>query len=259
MISNLASIPRFIFRGLLMILFLLFLLMPSLMRINHCRSRGTDEGHRRADQHGKTLARRLLWLFGIRVKTGGQPGSGAVLMAANHISWLDILALHSACAMGFVAKAEIENWPVFHYIARTGGTIFHQRGNHDSAADVVALMAGRLRDGRAVTIFPEGGIEAGEPIRVFHARMFKAAVDVGCPVQPVMLRYVRAGRVDAAVSFRVGENMAVNLCRQLARPKSVAEVRFLPLIDATDQPRRALADGARAAVVENYESPVTSA
>jgi len=257
MISNLATIPRFIFRGLMMILFMLLLLMPSLMSINHYRRQGTEEGHRKADRHGMMLARRLLWLFGIRVHASGQPGSGAVLMAANHISWLDILALHSACAMGFVAKAEIENWPVFHYIARTGGTIFHQRGNHDSASDVIALMAERLQAGRAVTIFPEGGIEAGAPIRIFHARMFKAAVDVGCPVQPVMLRYVRAGRIDDAVAFRVGENMAVNLFRQLARPKSVAEVRFLPLMDAADQPRRALADGARAAVVENYDSPVT--
>jgi len=259
MISILASIPRFVFRSLMMLLFMLFVLMPSLMSINHCRRLGTAEGHCRADRHGMTLARRLLWLFGIRVKVSGQPGSGAVLMAANHISWLDILALHSACAMGFVAKAEIENWPVFHYIARTGGTIFHQRGNHDSASDVIASMVQRLQEGRAVTIFPEGGIEAGAPIRVFHARMFKAAVDVGCPVQPVMLRYVRAGQIDEAVAFRVGENMAVNLCRQLARPKSVAEVRFLAPIDATDQPRRALADGARAAVVENYASEVTSA
>lgn len=259
MISILASILRFIFRGLLLILFLLFLLMPSLMRINHYRRLGTTEGHGKADRHGMMLARRLLWFFGIRVQASGQAGSGAVLMAANHISWLDILVLHSACAMGFVAKAEIRNWPVFHYIARTGGTIFHERGNHDSAAGVVTLMAARLREGRAVTIFPEGGIEAGAPIRVFHARMFKAAVDVGCAVQPVMLRYVRAGRIDDDVAFRVGENMAVNLARQLARPKSVAEVRFLPLMDATDQPRRALADGARAAVVDSYESPVTGA
>jgi len=253
MISTLASILRFVLRGLSMVLFLLFLLLPSLMRINRYRGLGTGEGHRKADQAGMTLARRLLWLFGIRVEARGQPQEGAVLMAANHISWLDILALHSACAMGFVAKAEIANWPVFHYIARTGGTIFHQRGSHDSAAGVVASMAQRLSEDRAVMIFPEGGIEAGAPIRVFHARMFKAAVDVGCPVQPVMLRYVRDGRIDEAVAFRVGENMAVNLCRQLARPKSVAEVRFLPPMEAKDQPRRVLADGARAAVVEGYE------
>lgn len=259
MISIPASILRFIFRGLSFLLFLLFLLMPSLMRIDHYRRLGTEEGNRKADRHAVKLANRLLWFFGIRVRVDGQPPGGPVLVAANHISWLDILVLHSACAMGFVAKAEIENWPVFRYVARTGGTIFHQRGNHDSAADVVALMVQRLEQGRAVAIFPEGGIEAGAPIRIFHARMFKAAVDVGCLVQPVMIRYVRAGQIDSAVAFRIGENMGVNLCRQLARPKSVAEVRFLPVMDATGQPRRALADGARAVVVDSYESRVMGA
>jgi len=258
MISIFASTLRFTFRSLLFILFLLFLLAPSLMRVNHYRRLGTGEGFRKADAHAVRLSNRLAWFFGIRVKVAGLPHSGAVLIAANHISWLDIPVLHSACAMGFVAKAEIDGWPVFRHIARVGGSIFHQRGNHDSAADVTSMMAQRLREGRAVTIFPEGGIEPGEPIRIFHARMFKAAVDVGCPVQPVMIRYVRNGRIDADVAFRVGENMGMNLVRQLARPKSVAEVNFLPVIDARDQPRRALADGARAAVVDCYENQAIS-
>jgi hypothetical protein len=73
-----------------------------------------------------------------------------------------------------------------------------------------------------------------------------------------MVRYVRAGRIDADVAFRVGESMAMNLYRQLARPKSIAEVHFLPVMSAKDQPRRILADGARAAVISSYESQVKS-
>lgn len=234
--------------------FLLFFLAPSLMRVNYYRRLETAEGSRKADRAAVSLADRLAWFFGLRVQLSGQPQDGPVLIAANHISWLDIPVLHGAHAMGFISKAEVESWPVFRYIASTGGTIFHQRGNHDSAADVNSLMVQRLRQGRAVTIFPEGGIVPGAPIRVFHARMFKAAVDVGCPVQPVMIRYMRDGQIDEDVAFRVGESMAMNFCRQLARPKSIAEVQFLPVISAVDQPRRALADGARAAVISRYES-----
>ena len=252
MISIFASILRFIFRSLLLIGFLLFFLAPSLMRVNYYRRLETAEGSRKADRAGVRLSNRLTWFFGLRVQLTGQSHNGPVLIAANHISWLDIPVLHSACAVGFVSKAEIENWPIFRYIARTGGTIFHQRGNHDSAADVNSLMVQRLRQGRAVTIFPEGGILPGAPMRVFHARMFRAAVDVGCPVQPVMIRYMRDGQIDEDVAFQVGESMAVNFFRQLARPKSVAEVHFLPVINAIDQPRRALADGARAAVISRY-------
>jgi len=244
---------RFFFRGLLLIGYLLFFLPVSLMFVNYHRRQDTVEGSRKADQGAVRLANRLAWLFGIHVKVTGEVPTGPVLIAANHISWLDIPVLHSACAMGFVGKAEIESWPVFRSIARVGGTIFHQRGNHDSAAGVSEHMAQRLREGRVVAIFPEGGIQAGAPIRVFHARMFRSAVDVGCPVQPVMVRYMRDGRIDKTVSFRVGESMLMNLCRQLARPKSVADVHFLPLISSIDQPRRALADGARSAVVSSYE------
>jgi 1-acyl-sn-glycerol-3-phosphate acyltransferase len=259
MISIFASILRFAFRGLLFILFMLFLLGPSLLLVHHYRGLGSARGAHKADRGAVRLANRLAWFFGIRVRVTGEPQGGPVLIVANHISWLDIPVLHSACAMGFVGKAEIESWPVFRSIARVGGTIFHQRGNHDSAADVTASMVQRLSQGRAVAIFPEGGIQAGAPIRVFHARMFKAAVDVGCPVQPVRVRYVRQGRIDKDVSFRVGESMSMNLCRQLARPKTVAEVHFLPVISAVDQPRRALAECARAAVVSSYASPMTVA
>jgi 1-acyl-sn-glycerol-3-phosphate acyltransferase len=253
MISKLASIVRFIVRGLLLITYLLFFLAPMLMMVNHHRKLGTAESSQKADRVAISLARRLTWFFGVRAEVLGNPQKGSVLFAANHISWLDITVLHSACAMGFVSKAEIENWPVFSTIARVGGTIFHQRGNHDSAADVSAQMAQRLREDRAVAIFPEGGIKPGSPIRVFHARMFRPAVEVGCPVQPVMIRYMRDGGIDEDVHFRIGENMLMNLCRQLARPKSIAQVRFLPVISAKDQPRRVLADGAREAVVNSYE------
>ena len=254
MISIVASILRFAYRTILLIGFLLFLLMPSLMLVNHYRRLEQEAGSRKADIAGMRLGTRLAGLFGIRVQVTGKPADGAVLIAANHISWLDIPVLHSVCAMSFVAKAEIESWPVFSYIARTGSTIFHQRGNHDSAAGVSSLMAQRLEQGRAVAIFPEGGIKPGSSMRVFHARLFRAAVDAGCVVQPVMIRYMRDGHRDADVSFRVGESMMWNLARMLAKPAASADLHFLSTIDATGKPRRFLADTAREAVVSSYEA-----
>lgn len=254
MVSAFASILRFTYRTILLIGFLLFLLIPTLLRVNHYRRQGTDAGSRKADLTAIQLARRLAGLFGIRVQHNGTPAQGAVLFVANHISWLDIPVLHSACAMGFVGKAEIESWPVFNFIARTGGTIFHQRGSHDSAADVSSVMAQRLQQGRAVAIFPEGGIKPGASIRVFHARMFRPAVDVGCMVQPVRIRYMRDGLKDEGVKFREDESMASNFLRLLVRPGAIADIHFLPTISAAGQPRRTLAEASRAAVISSYES-----
>jgi 1-acyl-sn-glycerol-3-phosphate acyltransferase len=255
MLSIFASIPRFIFRSLMLTGFLLLALMPMVFLIHRQRRSGSVEGAARADAGAVRLANSLAWLFGIRVEIEGTPVNGAVLFAANHISWLDIPVVHSGCAMGFVGKAEIEQWPIFSFIARAGGTIFHQRGNHDSAAGVTLAMEERLREGRAVTIFPEGGIKPGETeVRVFHARMYRPAVEVGCPVQPVMIRYMQNGHKDHDFAFRVGESMIKNIVRVLARKGVTAELHFLAPLEAAGKPRRELAEASRAAVVSAYEA-----
>jgi len=233
--------------------FLVFMLFPIVLLIHHNRRLETEEGSRKADRVSVRLANILAWLFGVRVEVSGTPAEGPVFFAANHISWLDIPVLHSACAMGFVGKAEIATWPIFNFIARAGGTIFHQRGSHDSAAGVTSLMAKRLQQGRAVTIFPEGGIKPGAEVRVFHARMFRPAVDVGCLVQPVMVRYMHGGNRDDDFAFREGESMMKNILRVLARRGVVADLHFLPAFSAEGKPRRELAEASRAAVTGVYE------
>jgi 1-acyl-sn-glycerol-3-phosphate acyltransferase len=253
MVSVLASILRFTFRSLMLAGFLVFLLFPAVLVIHYYRRLETQQGSRKADRGGIWLANSLAWLFGVRVEVSGTAVDGPVFFAANHISWLDIPVLHAGCAMGFVGKAEIDTWPIFNFIARAGGTIFHHRGSHDSAADVTSAMVQRLQQGRAVTIFPEGGIKPGAEVRVFHARMFRPAVEVGCPVQPVMVRYMQDGQRDDDFSFREGESMIRNFLRVLARRGVVADLHFLPPISAAGKPRRELAEASRAAVIGCYE------
>lgn len=237
---------------MLLALFIGLLLVPFLLLANYYQGHATEQSLRKANATKQRLTRCLLWFFGVHINIRGVPADAPVLVAANHISWLDILVLYSVRTMGFVAKAEIENWPLFSLIARTGGTIFHQRGSHGSAADVIATMVERLKQGQRVAIFPEGGIVPGTSIRVFHARMFRAAVEAECPVQPVMVRYLANGSRDDGILFREGESLMRNLGRLLARPGAEADVHFLPLIDAAGKPRRALADAARAAVMSSY-------
>ena len=54
------------------------------------------------------------------------------LWVSNHISWLDIAVIGSAARVFFLAKAEIEQWPVLGKLAKAGGTLFIKRGSGDS-------------------------------------------------------------------------------------------------------------------------------
>ena len=103
----------------------------------------------------------LMRVFGMRMRRVGAPLPGATLFVANHVSWMDISALHSQRMMGFVAKREIDGWPVVGFMARRGETIFHQRGSQESLGGVLAAMVARLRSGRPVGVFPEGRTRDG--------------------------------------------------------------------------------------------------
>ena len=193
-------------------------------------------------------------IFGIRRLLTGEISPGAQLVAANHISWIDIALLHSFTAMGFVAKAEINSWPLLGSVARAGGSVFHQRGSHDSASGVAAAMAGRLRENRRVAIFPEGGILPGTGIKYFHARLFAAAIETRTQVQPVMLRYLRDGSRYDEITFLPGEHFMPNFFRLLMQKNCVADVHFLPLIETAGKQRRQLAGEAEQAVTAAFES-----
>src|SRR3546814_4196739 len=54
----------------------------------------------------------MLRVFGFRLVRIGTPVPAATLFVANHVSWVDIVTLHSQRMMGFVAKREIAGWPL---------------------------------------------------------------------------------------------------------------------------------------------------
>ena len=194
-------------------------------------------------------ARGLLRVFGMRVRGVGTPLAGGTMFVANHVSWIDIMALHSQHMMGFIAKAEIRRWPVIGWITSHGETIYLHRGNANSLGDVMAEMSERLRAGRAVAAFPEGGTRDGRALGAFHARIFTAAVDADAPVQPVALCFGERCEAQPIVAFARGESFMGNFVRLLGEPPRPVTVRFLePILHAEHEGRRGIARLAQARI-----------
>ena len=241
---------RYLVRVPLIVLHLLVSLPLTLLTINTL-------GERVRTRSGECLEHRairwwqatLMRLFGFRVVRHGEPLSGAALLVANHLSWLDITLIHSQRMAGFVAKAEIAGWPMVGWLATRGGTIFHRRGSTDSLASVAVQMVDRLARGEAVAVFPEGGTGPGDRVRTFHARIFQAAIDAGVPAQPVALQFVRDGVPTPDIAFRPGERFLPNVLRVLGEPATEAHVHFLEPV-APIANRRRMAEAARARIVE---------
>ena len=252
---------RYVVRGPLLALHVALSLPLAVLALNPWFAR-IPVGRRRFDHvmiswWSGTMVR----LFGFRIRSFGTPLPGAVMYVANHVSWLDIELMHSQRAISFVAKSEIARWPLVGWLATRAGTIYHQRGSTDSMGVVMARVVERLRTGRPVGIFPEGGTGRGNDVRTFHARIFQAALDAEVPVQPVALRYGSHGRQDPHVPFAEKESFAANFFRLLGHPSMDAEVHFLEPVEATPEARRRMAEESRARIVDalGYGDPKRSA
>ena len=210
-----------------------------------------DDGGPRAHAAVRWWSRGLLRVFGMRVQRHGQPLAGGTMFVANHVSWIDIVVpAHSQHMMGFIAKAEIRGWPLVGWITTHAETIFLRRGNSDSLSGVMDEMAQRLRDGRAVAVFPEGGTRDGRALGPFHARIFTAAVAADASVQPVALCYGAGCVAQAIVAFAAGESFMANFVRLLGEPARPVQVHFLePILHAEHAGRRAIAQTARERVL----------
>ena len=195
----------------------------------------------------------LLRIFGLRSVRVGQPLADPVLFVANHTSWIDIELLHSQRAACFVAKAEIAGWPLVGWLARNGGTIFHRRGSNHSLSTVMQAMVERMRSGRSVAVFPEGGTGYNGVLKIFHARIFQAALDAEVPVQPVALRFARDGRRAIDAGFREDESFLHNIVRMLGEAPMDAEVHFLAPVPAAPDARRRMAELSRERIAAALE------
>lgn len=128
-------------------------------------------------------------ILNLKLIINGQPDGQAKLWVANHISWLDIIALGGLLPCQFVAKGEVAEWPVVGFLAQGIGTLFAQRGDARQTATLAEQMSWRLRQGRGLLLFPEGTTTPGDTVLKFHSKLFKPAQLTGIPVQPIALRY----------------------------------------------------------------------
>src|SRR5690242_5031789 len=70
---------------------------------------------RRLPFYWQRVARRMA---GVRVHVMGRAAPPPLLIASNHISWLDITVLGSVLPVSFVAKHDVNSWPVIGTLAR---------------------------------------------------------------------------------------------------------------------------------------------
>ena len=134
-------------------------------------------------------------LAGVETRPSGTPSAARrTLFVANHISYLDVIALGSLLDAAFVAKAEVARWPVIGVLARLARTEFVRRERVQSGRQASAI-AHRLRAGQSIILFAEATSSDGGQVLPFKSALFAAADVPGVTgevmVQPITIAYAR--------------------------------------------------------------------
>jgi len=173
----------------------------------------------------------------------------AAVLVANHISWLDIPLVHSVWQVRFIAKSEVRRWPLIGWLSARTGTLFIQRGKGRHAVRINQAIHAAFLAGDAIGVFPEGMTSEGTGLQPFHASLLQSAVDEHALVFPVALRYLdEEGRVNVNASYVGDTSLIESMATILRERKIVAELIFLPAIDAEGRSRRDLARETHAAI-----------
>src|SRR5688572_26636898 len=204
--------------------------------------------HRQVQAWAHTLLKRLDVQLTV---IGTPPLQGPLLLVSNHISWVDILALHAACQCRLVAKADVKRWPVIGTLATGGGALYVRRESRRDAMRVVDRMTQALHDGDILAVFPEGTTGDGDSVLPFHANLIQAAISADSPVQPVAIQFVDAktGTPSQAVDYMGDESLVSSIWRTLSARNLCAVVAFGIVERANGRDRRTWAQDLRSEII----------
>ena len=213
--------------------------------------------------HSPWPRRFLAWTgraAGLKVRTVGCPSTTHVLFLANHLTWLDILALAGPTGAAFVAKAELAAWPVIGWLAGLNNTVYVARAERSAVQNQARALRDALRSGKPVALFPEGTTEGGEQTLQFRPSLLAALYPIlpGVQVQPVAVDY---GSAAPELLWVGNEGAWANARRLLSRRgKTIVTLHFLaPLDPAAYADRKALAQQSRADIVGALKASASAA
>lgn len=187
--------------------------------------------------------RYLLFVLGVKVvKDGRIDTRRPLLIASNHLSWLDIVVISSLAPVSFIAKSEVGEWPFFGTLARLQRSIFVERQKRGKTGEVNRAIAARLVTGDALVLFAEGTTSDGSRILPFRSALIGAAQAASggeaSAIQPLNIAYPRLGGLPIGranhplIAWHGDMDLVPHLADFLTLPGVECRVTLLPARDA---------------------------
>ena len=218
------------------------------------------------DQTGRDLkilswSQRLLKLLRVDLIYQGRFPSQVCIIAANHVSWLDIFLILAVRPASFVSKSEIADWPMIGRLLKAAQTTLIERHRRKAVHEALQQMRHKLDKGLSVVFFPEGTTSDGSTLLPFHANLFEVAMPtkakpVGVPESvipliPTAIRYLQEGEICFHAAY-IGETTLMQSIHTLiaSGPLQVQVQVCKPLFSSDFTTRHALSRATQQAIDE---------
>lgn len=137
----------------------------------------------------RNWAKVIAKVIGMEILVEGAPPEAPFFLVANHLSYVDIIALASRLDCVFVAKSEIRSWPLIGFLCRSMDMIFVDRERRNDIPRVIGLMEAAWQKHQGVIVFPEGTSSKGDTILPFKSSLLEPAVRTSTGVHFAALGY----------------------------------------------------------------------
>jgi 1-acyl-sn-glycerol-3-phosphate acyltransferase len=195
----------------------------------------------------KLQARNLCVALGVNVTVRGAEliaEGGPYVFTPNHQAHIDIAALLGYLPGNnrFAAKKELFDEPVLGAVMRTLGMLPVDR---DDAMNSIEVLNRAVRAGNSIIIFPEGTRSRDGNLLPFKKGAFVAAIEMGFPVVPVILKGTRSVMPKGGyLSIHPGETEII------VKPP-------IPTAGLGYRDREGLRDAVREIVAEEFAKPLS--
>lgn len=197
--------------------------------------------------------RGILRILGWRVHVHGPLPPPGALLTPNHTGYADVLSIGSAFPVHFVAKADVQSWPIVGFLFNSSDQMGVSRKRGRGVSTTVDEMTERLRVGDRICVFLEGTSTGGDRVLPFHPPLAEPAVEGGAPVVPVAIKYFSKNpAIDPAedVAYWKDHVFATHLWRLTGLRGIEAQVTYGDPVSPEGHTRKTLAQEMRQTVMD---------
>jgi 1-acyl-sn-glycerol-3-phosphate acyltransferase len=176
---------------------------------------------RRRGERLQRVAVEVCGVHGFDVRVEGVLTNEPAILVANHVSYVDPVALATLQPCTVIAKGEIARWPIIGAGADALGVLFVERGDPWSGARALRRSLRALESGLSVVGFPEGTTSSGADVLPFRRGLFGLARLAGVPVVPIAIHYA-----DPQLRWFGDSWFLPHYLRTAMRPRTLVHVRL---------------------------------